>query len=145
MLKTFYSNLVIKSIRFWTIILFSAICCSCTKSINSSADFEKLMGAKLPEESTIQYAKNAGDAGAIIVVHFSKTNFPAFSASCVGYGKWNELTNQMSFEAAGKKFHALTDLDGEYSVGKVSGGISQVLIWDDKSETLTGLLSTGAM
>ena len=103
------------------------------------------MGAKLPDKSVIQYAKNAGDAGAIIIVRFSKTNFPAFSASRSGYGQWNELTNQMEFEAAGKTFHALTDLDGKYSVGKASGGVFQVLIWDEQSETLTGLLSTGAM
>jgi hypothetical protein len=102
-LKTFYPDLVIKSIRFWAIILFPAICWSCTKSINSPADFQKLMGAKLPDESVIQYTKNGGDAGAIIVVHFSRTNFPAFSASLVEYGQWNELTNQMNFEAAGKK------------------------------------------
>jgi hypothetical protein len=141
-LKTFYSNLVIKSIRFWTIILFSAICWSCNKSINSPADFEKLMGAKLPEESIIQYAKNAGDAGAIIVVHFSKTNFPAFSASRAGYSQWYALTNQMDFEAAGKAF---TDLQGKYSVGKELGGIKQVLIWDENLEILTALLSTGIM
>jgi len=127
------------------IVLPLTICCGCNKSINSPQDFEKLMDAKLPDKSVIQFTKNAADAGAIIIVHFSKTNFPAFSVSRVGYGQWNAITNQMDFEAAGKTFHAPIDLQGEYSVGKGSHGITQVLIWNEKSETLTALLSSGIM
>jgi hypothetical protein len=128
---------------FWTFFLLSTVCWGCTKSINSHEDFEKLMGAKLPENSLINYTKNAGKAGAIIVAHLSRTNFPAFSASRDGYSEWHALTNRMDFDAAGKTFRSPGDVRGEYSVGKSFDGVCRVLIWDEKSETLTALLSTG--
>ena len=127
------------------LLLLSIFSWSCAKPISSSELFEKLMGASLPAKCTLEHVENAGEGGAVFVVHFPKNDFATFSSSLLGYGEWHPITNQINFEAAGKTFNTPVDLRGKYTSGKSLGGTKQVLVWDEETETLTGMLVTGSM
>jgi len=87
----------------------------------------------------------AGDRGTLFTVHMSKDDFAFFQKSLTHFSQWYEPTGVFGIEAAGKEVDFDSKDHIQYSVRDSSydwGGLDEVFVWDEKTQTLTAALAT---
>lgn len=121
------------------------MCSSCQNGPNrQEALVERVFDIRVPSGSHVQIQKNSAN-GTFAVVRMPAATFAIFQGTCTNYSVWHPIQDGQVFEATGFKFVGGSDLQGLYSVGRIKGGLMQVLIWNERSESLLAMLSEGVM
>ena len=118
--------------------------CGCN-SPTAAEEFSDRFGVVLPVGATLLQKDVKGVRGGVFTFSVRKADLLTIKATASGYSAWCPVKQGMAFEAAGRKFHGLRDVRGEYAMGKPTDGLCPVLIVDMEREILYGLMLTGFM
>ena len=129
-----------KKLLFITAILLLAGCSRTPEEL-----FQSFWGDTHPPSLRIHKVLRSTSPYTAVFVHVSKTDFLSFQQSSSEFATWYPVSSGMVIEIGKIELHAPSDIRGIYSVGNGKDGYSRVIVWDEKSETIIMMWSSGLM
>ena len=80
-----------------------------------------------------------------VFAFMAKIDFITFQQTSTEFMAWFPVSDGMTFDIGHITLTAPTDLKGIYSIGKNKNGVFKVIIWDEQTETIIFMVSSGVM
>lgn len=131
--------------RIMLLGMFIAMAFGCFGSVSSEEMFRSVWEGAIPK--TLKITRVVGDAGSAFAVFadVSRSDFELFRKTSSQFTDWNPVADGMVFEVGKTELQAPREIRGIYSIGSHGGGLAKVIVWDEQTQKVVVMLSSGVM
>jgi len=129
--------------RLTLFVLVAVLMAGCESK--SEKLFQSIWRSSPPSSLQITKTLRGGGSSFALFAQISKNDFALFKRTSNEFMSWYPVLDGMSFEIGKITLHAPSEISGVYSVGAAKNGLVRVVVWNEKSETLVVMLTTGIM